>query len=287
MSRINLGACCVLLSFLCLNSLVEAVAQESDPFAEEGGFVQELGGGRGGGGRGGYAQVDGGRGSRGRGGYEMDGGRGMMGGEMGMGMEMSATQRIESVLQQPLKSPLEYQEQPLNEILNTLQDEYELPILIDQKALEAVAISTDAPVTINLRNMSLRSALNLILRQPALDGLVYTIDNEVLMITTEDYANDRLVVAVHRVDDLLKDNFQFAPGQQSPYSPLVQVITSCVRQDSWAVNGQGLGQVHLMQPGILVVSQTKQVQDEVVSLLDKLRKTRAEMQMTTEQTAIE
>jgi hypothetical protein len=278
MSRINLGACCVLLSFLCLNSLVEAVAQESDPFAEEGGFVQELGGGRGGGGRGGYAQFDGGRGSRGRGGYEMDGGRGMMGGEMAMGMEMSAAQRIESVLQQPLKAPLQYEDQPLNEILNTLQDEYELPILIDLKALEAVAISPDAQVTINLRNMSLRSALNLILRQPALDGLVYTIDNEVLMVTTEDYANDRLVVAVYRVDELVKDEVDYAPGQPGPYSPLVQVIASCVANHTWAINGSGEGQIHLMPPGILVVSQTKQVHAEVEALLGKLMSVRSNME---------
>jgi hypothetical protein len=286
MSRTNLGACCVLLSFLCLNTLVEAVA-EDDPFAQEGGYVQELGGGRGGGGRGGYEIDGGGRGGRGRGGYEIDGGRGMMGGEMGMGMEMSAAQRIESVLQQPLKSPLEYQEQPLNEILNTLQDEYELPILIDQKALEAVAISPDAPVTINLRNMSLRSALNLILRQPALDGLVYTIDNEVLMITTEDYANDRLVVAVYRVDELVKDEVNYAPGQPGPYSPLVQVITSCVANHTWAINGSGEGQIHLMPPGILVVSQTKQVHAEVEALLGKLMSVRSNMEQAEEPATVE
>lgn len=273
MSRINLGACCLLLFFLCLSSVINAFAQ--DPFAEEGGYVQELGGraqlvqfgGRGG-------ETDGG----GRGGYEMDGGRGMMGGEMGMGMEMSAAQRIESVLQQPLKAPLQYEEQPLNEILDTLQHEYDLPILIDQRALESVAISPDVPVTVNLRNMSLRSALNLILRQPALEGVVHTIDNEVLMITTEDYANDRLVVAVHRVDDLVKDEVNYAPGQPGPYSPLVQVITSCVKNHTWAINGSGEGQIHLMQPGILVVSQTKQVQGEVGLLLEELRKTRKEME---------
>jgi hypothetical protein len=286
MSRINLGALCVLLTFLCLNTLVEAVAQ--DPFVEEGGYVQELGGRIQNvqfGGRGGYSgEMDAG----GRGGYEMDGGRGMMGGEMGMGMEMSATQRIESVLQQPLKAPLQYEDQPLNEILELLSQEYELPIMIDQRALENFGISPDVEVTVNLRNMSLRSALNLLLRQPAAEDLVYTIDNEVLMITTEEYANDRMTVAVHRVDDLLKDNFQFAPGQQSPYSPLVQVITSCVKSHTWAINGSGgEGQVHLMQPGILVVSQTKPVQDEVVALLDKLRKTRAEMESATEQTVVE
>jgi hypothetical protein len=274
MSRINLGACYVLLSFLCLNSLVEAVAQD-DPFGGEGGYVQELGGGHGGFGR--VGEMEGGRG-----GYEMDGGRGMgmMGGAFGgAGMEMSATQRIESTLQQPLKTPLEYQEQPLNEILDVLQEEYNLPILIDQRAFESVAISPDVPVTVNLRNMSLRSALNLILRQPVLEGVVHTIDNEVLMITTEEYANDRLVVAIYRVDHLVEGESQWAQGQHTPYTPLVQVITSCVKQNSWAINGQGgLGQVHLMQPGILVVSQTKQVQAEVENLLDKLTNVRSAME---------
>jgi hypothetical protein len=288
MSRINLGACCILLSFLCLNSLVEVVAQESDPFAQEGGYVQELGGGR-------VQSVQfGGHDFEGRGG-EMDGGRGGFGrgggpgmaGEMGMGMEMSAAQRIESVLQQPLTSPLQYEDQPLNEIVEALSQEYELPILIDQRALENFGMSPDVEVSVNLRNMSLRSALNLILRQPALEDLVYTIDNEVLMITTEEYANDRLTVAIYRVDDLVEGESQWASSDQRPYTPLVNVITKCVEQNSWAVNGQGLGQIHLMEPGILVVSQTKTVQDEIVSFLDKLRATRKDMEQTTEQTAAE
>jgi hypothetical protein len=190
-------------------------------------------------------------------------------------MEMSAAQRIESILQQPLKAPLQYEDQPLNEILDTLQHEYDLPILIDERALENFGISPDVEVTVNLRNMSLRSALNLILRQPAAEALVYTIDNEVLMITTEEYANDRLVVVVYRVDELVEGESQWAQGQHNPYTPLVQVITSCVKQNSWAVNGQGLGQIHLMQPGILVVSQTKQVHLEVENLIDKLTNVRS------------
>jgi hypothetical protein len=274
MSRINLGACCVVLSFLCMNSLVEAVAQ-NDPFGGEGGYVQELGGGRGGGGRGGYED----RGGYGRG--EMDGGRGMaMDG--GMGMEMSAAQRIESVLQQPLKAPLQYEDQPLNEVIDTLQSEYDIPIMFDNNALEEVAITPDTEITINLRNVSLRSALNLIFRQPALDGLTYTIDDEVLLITTNENANDRLVVAIYRVDHLVQGEAQWAQGQHTPYTPLVQVITSCVKQNSWAINGQGgLGQIHLMQPGILVVSQTKQIQPEVEHLLDKLTGMRSAMEQPT------
>lgn len=269
MSRINLGARCVLLSFLCLNTFVEAFA-ENDPFAQEGGYVQDLGGGPGGYGRGG--EMEGGRGN-----YETDGGRGMMM-EGGMGMEMSATQRIESILQQPLKSPLQYEDQPLNEILDALQQEYDLPILIDQRAFDNFGISPDVEVSVNLRNMSLRSALNLTLRQPALDDLVYTIDNEVLMITTEEYANDRLVVAIYRVDHLVEGEAQWAQGQHTPYTPLVQVITSCVERDTWATNGSGAGQIHLMEPGILVVSQTKQVHSEVENLLDKLTCIRSAME---------
>lgn len=182
---------------------------------------------------------------------------------------------IKAVLDSPLKAPLLYDEQPLNEIINELQEVYNLPILFDNAALDEVAISPDTQVTINLRNISLRSALNLMLRQPGLEDLTYVVDEEVLLITTEEKANEKLVVQVYQVDDLIMGLSQH-PGanEKNPYSSLVQVIMSCVAYDTWMANGSGEGTVQLMQPGMLVVTQTSVVHEKLAALLEKLRETR-------------
>ena len=54
-----------------------------------------------------------------------------------------------------------------------------------QPALEEIGVGTDEPVTINLHNVSLRSALRLMLKKLQ---LTYIIQDEVLMITTPEEA---------------------------------------------------------------------------------------------------
>ena len=68
------------------------------------------------------------------------------------------------------------------------------------KALTDVGITTDRPVTKNLRGISLRSALQLLLRD--LD-LTYVVKSEYLLITTPEEANKTLVVKVYPVGDLV------------------------------------------------------------------------------------
>ncbi len=112
-------------------------------------------------------------------------------------------ERIQSALRQPLKAPLDFTELPLNEILNILQEDYDIPIILDLAALDEVALSPDTEITVNIRNVTLRSALNLMLKQPGVEDLTYVIDEEVLLITTEDRANATLKVKVYPVADLV------------------------------------------------------------------------------------
>lgn len=189
---------------------------------------------------------------------------------------VTRVENIEAVLDAPLKAPLLFEEQALNEVINELQEAYDLPILFDQAALDEVAISPKAEITVNLRNISLRSALNLMLRQPGLEDLTYVVDEEVLLITTREKANEKLVVEVYQVDDLIKDYSHPKKGGLQ-HSSLVNVITHCLAFDAWMANGSGEGEIRLMKPGMLVVMQTRQVHDQVRDLLEKLRTTRKEI----------
>ncbi|MCA9261003.1 MAG: VWA domain-containing protein, partial [Planctomycetales bacterium] len=108
---------------------------------------------------------------------------------------------IYETLRQPLRARLEYPQTPLNIVTQEIADVYSIPIVYDRAALEAVAISEETEVDINVSNITLRSALDLVLKQ--VEGLTYIVDNEVLLITTEEVAEERLTVKVYPVADLV------------------------------------------------------------------------------------
>ena len=70
---------------------------------------------------------------------------------------------------------------------------------IDQRAVEDSGLTIDVPVAKTLKDISLRSALKLILRDL---GLTYLIEDEVLQITTPEEAETRLITVVYPVKDL-------------------------------------------------------------------------------------
>jgi len=114
-----------------------------------------------------------------------------------------AEERIQTALRGPLKLPLDFIDTPLLDVMTQLSEDYEIPIQFDRSALDEVAISPDTEVTITISNVSLRSALNLMLKEPELQDLTYVIDDEVLLITTKDVADATLKVKVYPVADLV------------------------------------------------------------------------------------
>jgi len=97
---------------------------------------------------------------------------------------------------------LDFIETPLNQVLQFLQDQYDIPFQIDIRALDDVGVGTDTPITTSLKGVSLHAALQLILGQ--LD-LTYTIENEVLLITTREAAESHPELRVYSVAALLRE----------------------------------------------------------------------------------
>lgn len=187
-----------------------------------------------------------------------------------------AGRRIEAALREPLRSPLEFVEAPLSSLMEVLAEEYDIPVQFDIAALDAVAQSPETEVTINVRNVSLRSALELIFSRT--EDLTYIIDQESLIVTTEDEANTRLDVRVYRVDDLIVPEGRGALlATEGDYQRLIGLITSNVERESWAINKTGSGEVTAFAPGMLVISQTQRVQEQIEKLLATLRSTKADV----------
>lgn len=97
---------------------------------------------------------------------------------------------------------LEFIETPLEQVVTFLQDQHDISIKLDQRALDDVGVGADSPITAELKGVSLHAALQHMLGQ--LD-LTYSIDNEVLLITTQEVAESRPEVRVYAVSALLPD----------------------------------------------------------------------------------
>jgi len=177
-----------------------------------------------------------------------------------------AVARIESALRAPLHSSgIDYADVPLQEIVDQLQGEYSIPIKLNKPALEEAGIGSDSPVTIQLHNISLRSALRLTLKPL---GLTYVIQNEVLLITTREDAEADLKICVYDARKIIDD-----PNGKNVES-LVETIQSCVASDTWAENGGGNAEIRPLPSGLIVVSQTQAAHQEIRDLLTTLRKMR-------------
>jgi hypothetical protein len=183
----------------------------------------------------------------------------------------SAQQRIEAALNQRLRSPIDFPQTPLNVIMQQLAEEYDISIHFDTTALEAVAQSPEIEVSAAYHGITLRSALELMLGQ--VEDVTYIIDNEVLIITTEDEAESRMLTVVYQVDDLLPR--QGRDDNVAREASLVDVITRCVERDSWARYEKGEGEICILDPGVMVISQTQRVHDEVARLLAEIRRVKA------------
>jgi hypothetical protein len=95
---------------------------------------------------------------------------------------------------------LDFVETPLKDVVTFLSEAHGIPISLNAKKLEEAAVSPDVPVTKNLKGISLRSALRLLLGELE---LTYVVRDEVLQITTPEDAESQLITKVYPVGDLV------------------------------------------------------------------------------------
>jgi len=174
---------------------------------------------------------------------------------------------IEKALRQPVA--LVFDGIPLSDVVESLRDSCGIEIYLDGKALDEAGTAKDVPVTCDLHGVPLRSRLNLMLRQL---GLTWTIENDVLLITTTDAAESMLMTKTYDVADLVVYlNDHNAPVDD--YDPLIEAIHATICPTSWDEVG-GPGSVLGATFGtakVLVVSQTYEVHGKIAELLKSIR----------------
>ena len=205
-----------------------------------------------------------------------------------------AEQRIRAALD--AQTEVEFIDTPLLDAMDFIANQHNFTLILDETALADEGIATDEPINRVLSGISLRSTLNIMLKPL---GLTYVIDNEVMKITTEVAADEKLETRVY-------DIRRFAAAGIEP-DELAKVITRTVQPKSWklsvtsitlspdgktlvlkhgdrtievwdvptakkklVVQEGGSGAAIEVLPGALVISQSQKTHYQIVELLQQL-----------------
>lgn len=187
----------------------------------------------------------------------------------------------------------------LSDAIDFLRDIGGLNLRVDWKTLEAAGIDRTTPVTFYLRNVSVRKALDTILREAGSgQKLAFEIEEGVIEVTTQEKADQILTTEVYDIRDLMftpldagdppEVEFQLeaverggggggggsglfggngggGQGQQQATTPdqkgleIVELITALIRPEVWQVNG-GTATIRYFN-GTLIVSAPRSVHE--------------------------
>jgi general secretion pathway protein D len=254
---------------------------------------------------------------------------------------------------------LAFKDAPLSKVIDYLAKVSEVNIVLDPQGLSQEGITTDTPVTIEVRNeIMLKSALNLVL-EPL--HLSYVVKDEVLKVTSESLRDGQIYTVTYNVADLVVPIPNFVPnprmglagayhdamgqvgmggglggnyggastplavvasksgtpsqavinpavlaqmpgggsgpgagsspvgfgpgglggGAQADFDSIIELITSTIHPRSWDAVG-GPGTVTAFPTNLsIVVSQTQETHEEIVDLLEQLRRLQ-DLQVTIE-----
>jgi len=202
--------------------------------------------------------------------------------------EAAREEYSQEVIANQLLAPvsLDFQDTPLRHILEALEEMSGVTIVPDD-SMEEGGVNLDRPVTIKVENVSLKSALALLLHSTHLS---YVIKDEILQITTQEYARGKLRTVTYPVADLVvpigsgsgsllpafcRQDAEVAanhkPGTTCEEA-LIKLIMQTIEPQSWADQG-GKGTIQYFPLGLaLVVNQTPDIQEQIQDLLAALRR---------------
>jgi hypothetical protein len=164
---------------------------------------------------------------------------------------------------------LNFADVPLRQALDDIRAWQGINIVPDMRALEEGDIRLDRPISLKVEQVSLKSALGLLLKQV---HLTYVIKDEVLQITTEQGARGKPMTRTYQVDDLLTWGRKGAVDDNEQAETLINLITCTVQPMSWADRGGPCTIDYFPLSMSLVINATPDVQEQVEDLLASLRR---------------
>ncbi|MBS0207541.1 MAG: hypothetical protein JSS27_01170 [Planctomycetes bacterium] len=179
----------------------------------------------------------------------------------------AAYAKLQTKLNEPTEA--EFIESPLSDIVDFFRSKHRLAIHLDRRALEAAGVASDSPLTLNLKDMTLRSALRLALRPL---NLSYLICDEVVLITTRDeaYSAGMLQTYVFAVPDFVDAEDHDERSLQA--TSLIKTLQGALRSQLWV---DAEDSITCLEPqGLLVIKAPFDIQQQTDELLQSLRAVR-------------
>ena len=160
---------------------------------------------------------------------------------------------------------LSVREMPLETLVHRLAQESGVQMQIDYKSLTEANVAIDTQITVHISNVTYQSALDHVLK---MIDLRWVIQNEVLLIMTRDVADDITEARVYPVRDLVV----YGNGPDADFNSLIDLLQNTIKPDSWTATG-GPGSVERYWKNYsLVISQTREVHEQIELLLAQLRR---------------
>jgi RNA polymerase sigma factor (sigma-70 family) len=182
----------------------------------------------------------------------------------------SRSREMERVLDELEKdTTILYIDTPFSDVKDYLSDLHGISIIFDKAAMEKVGIAVDHPITSDLKGISLRAALEVVLEPLDLD---YVVRNGVLQITSKQAAARRMETHVYELRQL---------GGMDP-EEVARAIRTTIRPGQWvseddgSAKSEGESKENTPQGAValvgeaLVVTHNQHVQEKVVDLLEQL-----------------
>lgn len=157
---------------------------------------------------------------------------------------------------------------PIVDVVDYFHHELGVNVVLDKKGFELAQVELKTPVTIYLKDVTIRTALELILWPLQLAAVPR---DGVLLFTDSTETAQFLTTRVYSIPDLLaykteKDTFFSDP------LVLMKIIEDAVRTDTWKNNG-GIGSIgYLEQSFCLVITQTEAAHRDVEKLFADMRR---------------
>ncbi len=157
------------------------------------------------------------------------------------GRKTSGDREIEHRLNTPVN--LNFTETPLSTVLDDIRHFYGINIWVDKSALEDEGINIDQRVTVKLEQISLKSAMTLLLKG---SRLTWVVKDEVLQVTSENRARGGLTMTSYLVADLVIPVEDFGPPNTSQvanagYNGIISAPPSPVEQTINLAGGTPVG----------------------------------------------
>lgn len=166
-----------------------------------------------------------------------------------------------------------FAETPLSDVRAEFAKELAANIVFDATALEVAGVSPESTVTLDLRESSAKTALDLVCRELELDWMVR---EGVLILTTAEEVEQHVEPRVYDVAAICPP-FD-AEGIEQPFDPdsLIELITSVIEPTSWEATGGygGMTDFELSVTRGLVIPQTARTHEQIEQLLSALARLR-------------